>query len=83
METPRKQLSVNQQQSSYDFTETEAACTRPALGPLCLYYNFQFSVFMGFLSVQMNEFLIIMPSLRLFFFFLLVCLFNLDVIIFI
>ena len=77
METPRKQVSVNQQQqSSYDFTETEAACTRPALGPLCLYYNFQFSVFMGFLSVQMSEFLIIMPFLGALFF-LLFCLIQL------
>lgn len=35
-------------------------------GPMCLYYVFQFSVFMGFLSVQTSESLIRVSFLGLF-----------------
>lgn len=64
---PGKQGSLNQhEQSSYEFTDTEAACTRPepsSPGLLCISYGFQFSVFMRLLSMQMSKSLILMLSI--------------------
>lgn len=44
---------------------------RPALGPLHVFYNFQFSVFVGFLSMEKSESLSLVSYLQFFF----VCLF--------
>jgi hypothetical protein len=37
-----------------------------AAGPLQIYYSIQLSIFMTFLSVQMNKFLTLVPSPELF-----------------
>jgi len=41
---------------------------RSVTGPLRIHYGFQLSAFMGFLSVQANRFLILVPSVGTFFF---------------
>lgn len=78
----RKQGPLNlHKQSSYEFTETGAACTGPAwvyTTSLYIYYGFQLSIFMDFLNVRISGSLILVPSLELSSFCLFV-LYNSDV----
>lgn len=77
--TPRNKGTLNQHaQSSYELAKSAAA----RIGPPCLCYGFQFSDFMGFLSVKMNGSLTLVPSLGLFSFCWLV-LYNFYVIVFV
>lgn len=65
--TPRNQGPLSQHaQSSYELAKTAAACIGAAQGPPCLCYGFQFSEFMGSLSVKMSGSLTLVPSLGLF-----------------
>lgn len=63
---PGEQDPLNQhEQSSYERAETEAACSRPVgvCNSAYIHYGFQFTVFMGFLGVQMSGSLIFVRSL--------------------
>lgn len=48
------------------FTSPVSAGTLSAMGPLCMYYSFQLSIFKGFLTVSTNESLNPLPPLGLF-----------------
>ena len=50
-----KSLLNQHDQSSYELTETEAACTGSVPGLLCTYHGFQLSVFMRLLSVTTDS----------------------------
>lgn len=72
--TPTEQEPLNQlnkaTMNSVGLKQKAWGLHRSALYPLCIKCSFQFSIFMGLLSLETSRSLILVPS----FFFLLVCL---------